>query len=127
MTTDQLRNLDSSVVELGFHSFSHPKYPEISADKVAMDMDKCLKFVSDSDLEFSKILAYPYGKYPREKEANKEFTSILRERGIYFGLRIGNRVNSFPFANPFEIQRLDIKGEYNLSKFSRKVKYGKLL
>jgi len=127
MNVDDLRALDPSIVELGYHSFEHPKYHEISLDEVKTDMQKCYDLASNSGLLFSKALAYPYGKYPREKEAKKEFVRLLEKSGLHFGLRIGNRVNSFPFSKPFEIQRLDIKGEFSLAKFSRKVKYGKLL
>lgn len=127
MTADDLTALDPSVVELSYHSFGHPKYNEISLDEVASDMDRCFEMVSNSGLNFSNSLAYPYGKYPRDKVAKEEFVNMLKNRGINFGLRIGNRVNTFPFSKPYEIQRLDIKGEYSLTKFSRKVKYGKLL
>ena len=127
ITTEQLSKLDPNLVELGYHSFAHPKYHELSVEAVAADMDNCFDLSKESDLNFSEVLAYPYGKYPKEKGAKEDFVDLLRNRGIYFGLRIGNRVNTFPFPKPFEVQRLDIKGEYSLAKFSRKVKYGKLL
>ena len=50
----------------------------------------------------------------------------LKEQQFTYGLRIGNRVNHFPFKNPFEINRIDVKGEYSLKKFQRKLKFGKL-
>ncbi len=127
LSAEQLADLDPKLVELGYHSFAHPKYHEISITEVSADMDKCYESVSQSGLKFSDVLAYPYGKFPREKSANEEFVAMLGKRGLKFGARIGNRVNTFPFPKPFEVQRLDIKGEYSLAKFRRKVKYGKLL
>ena len=85
-----------------------------------------MEFVSESELNFSQVLAYPYGKFPKDKAGNKIFKDILKNNGIAYGLRIGNRRNDFPFKNPYEIQRIDIKGEYSLLKFRQKIKRGKL-
>jgi hypothetical protein len=41
-------------------------------------------------------------------------------------LRIGNQINKFPFKNPYEIMRIDIKGEDSLLKFKLKLRFGKL-
>lgn len=125
MTADQLRSLDDTV-ELGYHSFEHKRYDELSPEEITADTQRCFETVASHQLSMSPALAYPYGKFPRKKEANKKFVNYLKKEGISYGLRIGNRLNRFPFPDPFEIQRLDIKGEYSLSKFRRKLKYGKL-
>ncbi|RLD27155.1 MAG: polysaccharide deacetylase family protein, partial [Bacteroidetes bacterium] len=75
---------------------------------------------------FVPYLAYPYGKFPRKDPERSQFFQQLQKNNFQYGLRIGNRPNTFPFKDPFEIQRIDIKGEYSLSKFKRKIKYGKL-
>jgi hypothetical protein len=43
-----------------------------------------------------------------------------------FGLKIGNRPNTFPFKDNYEIKRIDIKGLDNLMVFRLKIKFGKL-
>ncbi|QNJ98355.1 polysaccharide deacetylase family protein [Constantimarinum furrinae] len=127
MTAEQLHLLDPSVIELGYHSYAHQKYDELSVAEIEADTKQCFEAVDDHSLEFTKVLAYPYGKYPREHSAKKLFFEQLKQEQFQLGLRIGNRINVFPFKDPFEIQRLDIKGEYSLGKFKRKLKFGKFL
>ena len=127
MTAEQLRSLNPETIELAFHSFYHQKYHELSPEEIESDTNLCFKAVSENKLTFSAALAYPYGKYPRGNSEKKKFIQQLEKNQFTFGLRIGNRLNSFPFKNPFEIQRLDIKGEYSLSKFKRKIRFGKIL
>lgn len=125
MTINQLQSIDYEVVELGFHSFYHKKYTEISDAEIEVDTRKCVEFVSENNLNFSPVLAYPYGKYPKEKLRNKSFQKTLSQNGIKYGLRIGNRINSFPFKKPYEIERIDVKGEWSLLKFRQKIRFGK--
>ncbi len=126
MTAQQLKSLDPKIVELGFHSFYHKKYTELSNAETEADTRRCMEFVSENELNFSPVVAYPFGKFPREKTRNKIFNSILEQNGIRLGLRIGNRVNTFPFKKPYEIQRIDVKGEWSLLKFKQKIRFGKL-
>jgi len=126
MSVEQLQSLDPNVVELGLHSFAHKNYVEISPDEVVEDFNKCQEFVSENNLNVNNILAYPYGKYPKKNPGRNVFFSILKAHGIAYGLRIGNRINTFPFKNNYEIQRIDIKGEDSLSKFKLKLRFGKL-
>ena len=126
MTLKQLKSLDSNIVELGFHSFFHNKYTELSNAEIEADTRRCLEFVSENGLNFSPVLAYPYGKFPKEKKRNEIFKNILSENGMVYGLRIGNRINNFPFKKPFEIERIDVKGEFSILKFRQKLRFGKL-
>jgi peptidoglycan/xylan/chitin deacetylase (PgdA/CDA1 family) len=126
MSVAQLHSLDSNIVELGLHSFSHKKYDEMTAEEIQVDFDLCKQFIVENNLEVHNTLAYPYGKFPRKGVEQQTFFDLLRQNQIAYGLRIGNRVNSFPFKNNYEIQRLDIKGEDSLATFKRKLKIGKL-
>lgn len=125
MTAEQLKNLEPKIVELGFHSFYHKKYTSLSNAEIEADTRRCLEFVSENELNFSPVLAYPYGKFPKEKKRNEIFKKILSQNGIEYGLRIGNRTNTFPFKKPFEIQRIDVKGEFSMLKFRQKIRFGK--
>ncbi|MBK5214032.1 MAG: polysaccharide deacetylase family protein [Flavobacteriaceae bacterium] len=125
MTTKQLKSLDPKIVELGFHSFYHKKYTELSNAEIEADTRRCLEFVSENNLNFSPVLAYPYGKFPKEKKYNEIFKKILSDNGIQCGLRIGNRINNFPFKRLYEIERIDVKGEFSLLKFRQKIRFGK--
>lgn len=126
MTAEQLKSLDPKIVELGFHSFYHKKYTELSNAEIEADTRRCLEFVSENNLNFSPVLAYPYGKFPKEKKPNEIFKKILSDNGIKYGLRIGNRINNFPFKRLYEIERIDVKGEFSLLKFRQKIRFGKL-
>lgn len=126
MNLEQLKSLDPKIVELGFHSFYHKKYTELSNAEIEADTRKCLEFVSENKLSFSPALAYPYGKFPRKKMQNEIFIKMMKQNGFQFGLRIGNRINHFPFKKPYEIERIDVKGEWSLLKFRQKIRFGKL-
>ena len=83
--------------------------------------------VSKNNLPLGPYLAYPYGKFPRKDLEKREFFQQLESHRFVYGLRIGNRLNNFPFPNPFELQRIDVKGQWKLKKFRRKLKYGNLI
>ncbi len=127
MTAEILKTLDRSVIELAYHSYHHKKYNELEISEIAEDTLLSFETVEKNELGFSSALAYPYGKFPKEKFAKQKFINHLKDEGFEFRLRIGNRVNEFPFKNPFEIQRIDVKGEYSFSKFKRKLRWGKLI
>jgi peptidoglycan/xylan/chitin deacetylase (PgdA/CDA1 family) len=126
MSVEQLQTLDSSIVELGLHSFAHKNYTKLTPNEVQEDFIKCQEFVSQNNLNVQNILAYPYGKYPKKNPGKKLFFNILKANQIAFALRIGNRINTFPFKNNYEIQRIDIKGEDSHLKFKMKLRFGKL-
>lgn len=126
MSASQLSGMDSTVVELAYHSFAHGKLNEMSLKEIEYDNERCFETVKAHNLSLFPAVAYPYGKYPRNEPQKTAFQNLLKKENFQYGLRIGNRLNTFPFTNPFEIQRLDIKGEYSLAKFRRKVRFGRL-
>ena len=126
MTFEQLKSLNSKYIELGHHSFEHKAYESLSETEINNDFDNCYEIIKESGLKVAPALAYPYGNFPKKGIANKEFKKVLEKNNIKFGLRIGNRVNSFPFSDPFAIKRIDIKGEDSLFVFKLKLKIGKL-
>lgn len=126
MSLAQLQSLDPNVIELGLHSFNHNRYDQLNVQEIEDDFHQCNSFIQDNNLKVNHILAYPYGKYPKSKDSQSEFFKILESNQISYGLRIGNRVNTFPFKNNFKVERIDIKGEDTLSKFKLKLRFGKL-
>ncbi|HSD13764.1 MAG TPA: polysaccharide deacetylase family protein [Flavobacterium sp.] len=125
MNFEQLRNLPE-VIELGLHSFAHKKYDSLSESEINADFEKCFKSIEGHNLKVYSAVAYPYGNYPKREPAKTKFISVLRHNEIKMGLRIGNKINRFPFKNPFEIMRIDVKGEDSLLKFKLKLRFGKL-
>ncbi|MBA0883708.1 polysaccharide deacetylase family protein [Flavobacterium undicola] len=125
MSIEQLKALDNRV-ELGLHSFAHKRYATLTETEINADFSKCFEIIEQNDLKVYNALAYPYGNYPKKEPGKSMFTTVLRQNNVKAGLRIGNRINKFPFKNPYEIQRIDIKGEDGLLKFKLKLRFGKL-
>lgn len=126
MTIEQLKSLDSEIIELGHHSFFHRKYATLTTDEIQQDFDKSFEVIRQNDLKVVPALAYPYGNYPKKGNQKADFFKVLEENNIKMAFRIGNRVNRFPFKNKFEIQRIDIKGQDSLTAFKWKLRFGKL-
>ena len=126
MSIEQLKSLDPELIELAHHSYYHRKYSTLTPIEIEEDLDKSFKFISENDLKVTQAIAYPYGNYPKKGTAKEVFFQILEKNNILMGLRIGNRVNKFPFKNRFEVQRIDIKGEDSLFTFKWKLRLGKL-
>jgi len=126
MTIEELKSLDSSIIELGHHSFYHRKYSDLSEQEIDDDFDKSFDIITKNNLNVYPSLAYPYGNFPKKGLKKELFFSILEKKGIKMAFRIGNRVNIFPVKNKFEMQRIDIKGQDTLFKFKWKLKVGKL-
>ncbi len=126
MTIEQLKSLDSEIIELAHHSYYHRKYSTLTSLEIQDDLDKSFEFISANDLKVTPAIAYPYGNYPKKGSAKEAFFQILQKNNIQMAFRIGNRVNKFPFKNKFEVQRIDIKGEDSLFAFKWKLRLGKL-
>ncbi|AOW11464.1 polysaccharide deacetylase family protein [Flavobacterium gilvum] len=126
MSVEQLKGLDSNLIELGYHSFEHKRYATMSKEEILSDFEKSNFFIKNNGLKIKPVLAYPFGNYPKKSYEFGIFEKILSENGIIFGLRIGNRVNRFPFKDRYLVKRIDIKGEDNLLRFRLKLKIGKL-
>lgn len=125
MSVAELKKLPSNI-ELGLHSFAHKKYADLSETEITEDFQKCFQIIEENNLNVYSALAYPYGNYPKKEPEKSEFIKILKQNKVKLGLRIGNKINVFPFQNPYEIMRIDVKGEDSLLKFRLKLRFGKL-
>jgi len=125
MNFDEIRLLDSDWVEIALHSHSHRNFSELSLEDSEKDLIQNMEVLERNNIRFSNILAYPYGKFPRDSKSKSAFFSMLESIGIVAALRIGNRVESYPFRNRFEVNRIDIKYSDSLKIFKRKLKFGK--
>lgn len=121
MTVQQLKTLNRSVFDLALHSHKHDNFENMALNDIAEDLRSNMSFFEQHQIPYQKALAYPYGKYPK----SREFFALLEKTGIQYGFRIGNRINTFPFKNNFQISRLDVDGFTSVSKFKRKLYLGK--
>ena len=124
MSPAQLRQLDPAIFELALHSHSHRSFETLTPDEIEDDLRKNLDFFRLHDLPVTPALAYPYGARP--KQAMRMLAERLDRLGIPLAFRLGNRVNRLPIGNPYEIQRIDVRGDATPAAFSRKLWVGKL-
>ena len=125
MNLEQLKSL-SSLVELGLHSYSHQLFEKLSKKEILEDFEQCFEIIEKNKLQVYKAVAYPFGNYPKNEPEKSRFFDILKEKNIKMGLRIGNKINKFPFKNLYELTRIDILGQDQLWKFRLKLIFGKL-
>ncbi|SIP99077.1 Polysaccharide deacetylase [Chryseobacterium sp. RU37D] len=126
MSFEDIRNLNENHFEIALHSHEHHNFRNLSTDYIKHDLENNMQILDEEKIKYSKVLAYPYGKYPKINTRKKEIFSILCDLGINFAVRIGNKVNYFPTQKPYELCRIDIKGKDTLVKFKLKLIFGKL-
>lgn len=113
-------------IEFGIHSFLHRSYAELDPAGMANDLDLCMQTLGYHNIPFVRVLAYPYGGYPKKDQRLKaQMKEIFRSSRLQFALRIGNRINPWPMKDPYEVKRIDIKGTDNFYTFKTKLKKGR--
>jgi peptidoglycan/xylan/chitin deacetylase (PgdA/CDA1 family) len=126
MNYDQLLSMDSQYVSFGLHTYGHISLKNSSFNDIEADIEKCKQDLNGKGIRFLPILAYPYGSYPKDKAKKNLLFKLLQQNGIDFGLRIGNKINKWPFKNNYEITRIDIKGGDSFWAFKTKLKKGRV-
>jgi peptidoglycan/xylan/chitin deacetylase (PgdA/CDA1 family) len=112
--------------ELALHSHRHLNYARIGEAEMLADLDANQSAFEALGLPFVPAFAYPYGGRPEGPDARRAMQEKLRAMGIRAAFRIGSRLNRIPLRDPYELQRLDIRGTDSLARFARKVRFGKL-
>ncbi|MFV0530377.1 MAG: polysaccharide deacetylase family protein [Flavobacteriales bacterium] len=123
MTFSELKELDTNHIELALHSHDHPDYTKMSEKEIEQDLIKNITCLEKNKIPFTKVLAYPYGKY---KKKDPDFFKTIEKCGIDLALRIGNKIESYPFRNKYEVNRIGIKGGDTMLKFKLRLFFGKL-
>ncbi|MFC5412335.1 polysaccharide deacetylase family protein [Larkinella bovis] len=126
LSAEQLRQLVPTF-ELALHSHQHLNYKHQTADAVRADLTRNLAVFDALNLPYVRVFAYPYGGRPKDPAIRQAMLQTMQQLGIRLAFRIGNRLNLFPIRNRFELQRLDIRGTDSITRFARKVRWGKLL
>lgn len=116
----------SSHIEFGYHSFKHDNYTKLTFEEIEKDLQLCQEVIAKEQLTVYPALAYTFGRYFRKKGTKQQqFFALLEKYGIQYGLRIGNRINSFPLNTKYEIQRTDIRGFEPMEIFKKKIVLGR--
>jgi peptidoglycan/xylan/chitin deacetylase (PgdA/CDA1 family) len=121
MGPGQLRELDPRLIELALHSHWHRAFALLSPGEIEDDLRQNLAFFREHDLNVTPVLAYPYGSRPQHPPQ-----ALMARLGIPLAFRLGNRLNRLPIASPYEIQRIDVRGDASDGAFRRKLWIGKL-
>ncbi|MCK9421022.1 MAG: polysaccharide deacetylase family protein [Bacteroidales bacterium] len=127
LTAGDLKQLSNNEpVELGIHSFLHKNYRNMAVTDMEEDLKNCQETLDFYGIPFTRVLAYPYGGYPKkDPELKKSMFNLFEQAGLDFALRIGNRLNPWPIVNRFEVKRIDIRGTDSFTIFRIKVKKGR--
>ncbi|MDP4280709.1 MAG: polysaccharide deacetylase family protein [Bacteroidota bacterium] len=127
MTADELKEISRNPqVEIGLHSFLHRSYKDLALEDMQEDLRNCFETLNFHHIPFSRVLAYPYGGYPKkDKKLLQDMKQLFKQEGLSFALRIGNRINSWPLKDPYEMKRIDIRGTDNFYTFRTKFRKGR--
>jgi peptidoglycan/xylan/chitin deacetylase (PgdA/CDA1 family) len=113
-------------IEFGIHSFLHRSYSELDPAGMENDLELCIQTLGYHNIPFVRVLAYPYGSYPKKDLwLNAGMKEVFRTSRLQFALRIGNRINSWPLKDLYEVKRIDIKGTDNFYTFKTKLRKGR--
>ena len=126
MNFEQIRSLPSNHFEIALHSHSHSNYSQMSIEDAEKDLTENIRKLQEEKISFTKILVYPYGKYPKRGTDKKIFFQILEKHQIIAALRIGNNIADYPWKNKFEVKRIGINGSDSFSTFKYKLRFGKI-
>ena len=125
MNAEQLHAITAQGFELALHSHRHANYSGLTAEALAQDVRVCCSTLVKLGLPHVSAFAYPYGKRPKTAATKAALLDAFRETGIKAAFRIGNRVNSLPPRDRFDINRLGVRGDQSQSFFRRHIKWGR--
>ena len=126
MDTREIREMaDSGLVEFGLHSYDHANYRQMTPQQIREDVARSMRTLNDLGIPFAPVLAFPFGAYPRETNANAAMREALAEMGVLLAVRIGGRVNRLPLRNLYELKRAGIDGRDRFFEFCIKLKKGR--
>lgn len=123
MTLKEYNALDPNLVQCALHGFMHENFSEYNLEQLITIMHKSMEMLHQHNVPFYKTLAYPYGSRPKCQD---EYIKWLANNEFYTAFRIGNKINSLPIKDLYNINRIDIRGEDSLEVFKAKLKVGKL-
>lgn len=126
MSVDLLQSFDPQLISFALHTHRHINYEKESMDDIGKDLELNIHTMRQHNLPFLPALAYPFGKRPKDPSVKKRLFSLMKDLGIQFGFRIGNRINKNVHQHPYEIQRLDVRGTDTHAVIMRKIRFGKL-
>lgn len=119
-------NTMSDLVEFAYHSLNHENLMEMDKGEWSNHVKVCKQAINHSS--FINAWAYTYGQFPKRNKADySELSKVFKANHIHAAFRIGNRINHTPIQDPFQIERIDIRGNDSKLLFKLKTRFGKLI
>jgi peptidoglycan/xylan/chitin deacetylase (PgdA/CDA1 family) len=117
MSWEQAREMLTNGIELGGHTVSHARLPEITTDAARSEIADCKQTIEHELGVETKHFAYPYGLL------SDQVRDMVAEAGYATACstRPGpNRADT----DPFVLRRIEVFGTDSLGKVLRKMKFG---
>lgn len=116
-----LRELATRGFELGLHSHRHLDFSDATPTEIGTDLAAAWDVVDHQRLPVSPILAYPYGRMPRERGPRSAIATILTDAEIDLALRVGTRHNRWPIREPHELFRIPISNAHDGARLIERI------
>jgi peptidoglycan/xylan/chitin deacetylase (PgdA/CDA1 family) len=126
MSYEQIRELAAHGIEFGLHSYRHENFESFSAAQAKSDVAQCMQSLEQNNCPHFPVFAYPYGRMPRDPDANRGFREAFRQHGIVFAARIGSRINKLPPKDVYELKRTIVQGTDSFREFKTKLRKGRV-
>ncbi len=111
MSADQIKEMAAAGWEVGSHSMTHADLALIDPEKARYEIVNSKKYLEKMLGVPVNTIAYPFGN------SSVNINDYAYAAGYIAGMSLGNS-SSHGAGNLFVLQRLDIKGEYNINQFS---------
>lgn len=110
MNWDDVRRVAADGTEFALHSFNHDNYHDLSLEDMRVDLARCMAELDARDIPYRKVLAYPYGGFPRTEPMRTSMKELFRELGLEYAVRIGSRIERAHPRDPYEMKRVNVQG-----------------
>ena len=110
MNWDDVRRVAEDGTEFAMHSFNHDNYHDLSLEDMRVDLARCIAELDARDIPYRKVLAYPYGGFPRTEPMRTGMKKLFRELGLEYAVRIGSRVERTRPKDRYEMKRVNVQG-----------------
>ena len=108
MDWEDVRRVAADGTEFALHSFAHDNYRDMSIEEMRVDLARCIAELDAREIPYRKVLAYPYGGFPRRDPMRSRMKDLFRELGIEYAARLGYRVERTKPRDRFELRRIGI-------------------
>ncbi|WP_187985025.1 polysaccharide deacetylase family protein [Vibrio metschnikovii] len=115
MTAEQLRSLDEDKVEIGSHSMTHPKLPDLPIFEATAELYESKARLEDILLRPVVSFAYPHGCY------DASIIHLVKAAGYKYAFTTNVNANIHDPNNMFLLPRKYITYSENICDFSRKI------